>query len=98
MTNKNITNGLCKQCNMNENLKISKISGYIPENEKNYEYEIKKLKDNLEQQYPLCAKCKITVNNVLYKQALWLAQYKMLLFKQKPFCIIANVSIIIKDK
>ncbi|PBC28922.1 uncharacterized protein LOC107997745 isoform X1 [Apis cerana] len=90
MTNKNITNGLCKQCNMNENLKISKISGYIPENEKNYEYEIKKLKDNLEQQYPLCAKCKITVNNVLYKQALWLAQYKMLLFKQKPFCIIAN--------
>lgn len=98
MTNKNITNGLCKQCNMNENLKISKISGYIPENEKNYEYEIKKLKDNLEQQYPLCAKCKITVNNVLYKQALWLAQYKMLLFKQKPFCIIANVSIVIKDK
>lgn len=95
-TNQGANNGLCKQCNMNESLKISKLSDYVPKNERNYEYEIKKFKDSLEQQYPLCAKCKSTVNNVLYKQSLWLAQYKMLLFKQKPFCIIANVSIVIK--
>lgn len=82
---------------MKENLKISKLSNYIPENERNYEYEIKKFKDSLEQQYPLCAKCKNTVNNVLHKQALWLAEYKMLFFKQKPFCVITNVSIVIND-
>ncbi|XP_068966590.1 uncharacterized protein [Bombus flavifrons] len=91
-TNQGANNGLCKQCNMNESLKISKLSDYVPKNERNYEYEIKKFKDSLEQQYPLCAKCKSTVNKVLYKQSLWLAQYKMLLFKQKPFCIIANNS------
>ncbi|OAD62243.1 hypothetical protein WN48_06981 [Eufriesea mexicana] len=88
--NKDANNGLCKQCNVNETIKISKLSDYIPENEKSYEYGIQKFKDSLEQQYPLCAKCKTTVNNVLHKQALWLAQYKMLFFKQKPFCLITN--------
>ncbi|XP_076749784.1 uncharacterized protein LOC143422764 [Xylocopa sonorina] len=83
-------NGLCKQCNKNESLKLSKLSNYIPENEKNYEYEIRQFKDNLEQQYPLCINCKTTVNNVLYKQALWLARYKMLFFRQKTFSIIVN--------
>ncbi|CAD1480191.1 unnamed protein product, partial [Heterotrigona itama] len=90
--NKGANNGLCKQCNMKENLKVSKLSNYIPKNERNYEYEIKKFKDSLEQQYPLCAKCKSIVNSVLHKQALWLAQYKMLFFKQKPFCVITNNS------
>ncbi|CAK9814469.1 Transmembrane protein 201 homolog [Anthophora plagiata] len=83
-------NGLCKQCNMNESIKISKLSDYIPESEKNYEYEIKKFKDGLEKQYPLCAKCKTTVHSTLYKQALWLIQYKMLFFKQKSFSVITN--------
>ncbi|CAL7940629.1 unnamed protein product [Xylocopa violacea] len=83
-------NGLCKQCNKNESFKISKLANYIPENEKNYEYEIQQFKDSLEHQYPLCVKCKTTVNNVLHKQALWLARYKMLFFRQKPFSIIAN--------
>lgn len=69
------------------------MSTYKPINEKNYDHEIKLFKDGLEQQYPLCANCKITVHNTLHKQALWLAKYKMLLFKQKPFLIIVNVSI-----
>ncbi|XP_078047252.1 uncharacterized protein LOC144475333 isoform X2 [Augochlora pura] len=59
-------------------------------NEKNYEQEVKKFKKSLEQEYPLCTQCKSTVHNVLHKQALWLAEYKMLLFKQKPFQVIAN--------
>lgn len=63
----------------------------MPENENNYDYEIKILKDSLEQQYPLCANCKSTVHNVLYKQALWITQYKMLFFKHKPLTIITNV-------
>lgn len=78
---------------MNESLKISKLSNYKPVNERSYDHEIKQFKQSLEQQYPLCAGCKTTVHNILHKQALWLAEYKMLLFKQKPFCIIANVSI-----
>ena len=89
-TKKVAKKGLCKQCNMNESLKISKLSNYKPVNEKSYDYEIKQFKQSLEQRYPLCAGCKTTVHNVLHKQALWLAEYKMLLFKQKPFCIIAD--------
>lgn len=91
-TNKAATNHLCKQCNIKERLKLSKLNDYEPLTNKNYEREIKELKNSLEEQYPLCTKCKTTVKNVLHKQALWLAEYKMLLFKQKPFQVIANVS------
>ncbi|XP_076393167.1 uncharacterized protein LOC100879812 isoform X2 [Megachile rotundata] len=85
LANKVANNDLCAQCNIKETLKISKLSKYVPTSERNYEYEIKQFKDSLEQQYPLCANCKITVHNVLRKQALWLAEYKMLFFKKKPF-------------
>ncbi|XP_015435539.1 PREDICTED: uncharacterized protein LOC107191099 [Dufourea novaeangliae] len=84
------TSSLCNHCITNETLKISRLSNYIPINDKNYEQEVKQFKESLEQEYPLCVNCKNTVYNVLYKQALWLAKYKMLLFKQKPFCLIAN--------
>ncbi|XP_017890611.1 uncharacterized protein LOC108631283 [Ceratina calcarata] len=77
--------GLCERCNRNESLKLSKLSNYIPRDERNYEYEIKRFKDSLEEIYPLCVRCKATVKGVLCRQALWLAQYKMLFFKQKPF-------------
>lgn len=72
---------------------MAKLSDYIPKSEKNYEHEIKQYRNILEQQYPLCAKCKTIVHSVLNKQALWLAQYKMLFFKKKPFNVIANVGI-----
>ncbi|XP_076634016.1 uncharacterized protein LOC143348079 [Colletes latitarsis] len=88
--NKIAKNGLCNQCIQNESLKISKLSTYTPMNEKNYDHEMKQFKDNLEQQYPLCANCKITVHNTLHKQAIWLAKYKMLLFKHKPFRVLIN--------
>ncbi|XP_034176199.2 uncharacterized protein LOC117602379 isoform X2 [Osmia lignaria lignaria] len=78
-------NDLCTQCNVNESLKLAKLSDYIPKSERNYEHEIKQYRNILEQQYPLCAKCKTIVHRVLSKQALWLAQYKMLFFKKKPF-------------
>ncbi|XP_031838584.1 uncharacterized protein LOC116429606 [Nomia melanderi] len=88
--NKVSTNGLCNQCTKNETLKLSKLSNYVPTNDRNYDREVKQFKKSLEQEYPLCTKCKSTVNNILYKQALWLAEYKMLLFKQKPFDVITN--------
>ncbi|XP_053998548.1 uncharacterized protein LOC128887093 [Hylaeus anthracinus] len=88
--NKIAKNGLCNQCMSCESLKISKLSTFTPANEKNYEHELKQFKDSLEQRYPLCANCKITVHNTLHKQAFWLAKYKMSLFKQKPFRIIKN--------
>ncbi|XP_076243688.1 uncharacterized protein LOC143184953, partial [Calliopsis andreniformis] len=90
--NKSAKNGLCKQCNTNETLKLSKLCNYTSENDKNYEHEIKQFKDNLEQQYPLCVKCKNKVKSILYKQTLWLAEYKMLLFRQKPFQMITNTT------
>ena len=47
---------------------------------------------SFEKKYPLCMKCQNVVQRVLHKQALWLTQYKMLLFKQKPIKRIIQVS------
>lgn len=89
-TNEHGNSGLCEQCNRNESLKLSKLSDYVPRNERNYEYEIQRFKDSLEEIYPLCARCKATVKGVLSRQALWLARYKMLFFKGKPFSTIVD--------
>ncbi|XP_076647941.1 uncharacterized protein LOC143356277 [Halictus rubicundus] len=88
--NKVSTNRLCNQCTQNETLKLTKLSNYVPTNERKYEQEIEQFKKSLEQEYPLCTQCKSTVHSVLHKQALWLTEYKMLLFKQRPFQVIAN--------
>lgn len=57
------------------------------------ESEIEVFRENLEAKYPLCKKCNTCVKRILQKQAVWLTQYKMLLFKQRPVKIIVNVSL-----
>lgn len=83
-------------CNKQENLKLRELANFECKNEKFYNTEIKVFKDYLEDRYPLCDNCKLTVQSVLNKQALWLTRYKMLFFRQKPVRLITNVSIFVK--
>ena len=54
--------------------------------------EFAKYEHSFEKKYPLCSNCQNIVQKVLHKQSLWLAQYKMLLFKQKPIKRIIKVN------
>lgn len=86
-------NHLCADCNKQESLKVLELSNFEPKSERQYDAEMKKFKEYLEKRYPLCSKCKLTVQTVLSKQALWLTRYKMLLFRQKPLKMLIGVSI-----
>ncbi|GAB1867453.1 hypothetical protein CAJAP_08532 [Camponotus japonicus] len=77
-------NHLCANCNKQENLKLLELSNFEPKSERHYNAELTKFKEYLEKRYPLCNNCKLTVQTVLNKQALWLTRYKMLFFRQKP--------------
>lgn len=86
-------NHLCVNCNKQESLKLLELSNFEPKNERCYNTELKGFKEYLEKRYPLCNNCKLTVQNVLSKQALWLTHYKMLFFRQKPIRMLIGVSI-----
>lgn len=75
---------LCVDCNKQESLKLLELSNFEPKSERRYNVELKGFKEYLENKYPLCDNCKLTVRNVLSRQALWLTRYKMLFFRQKP--------------
>ncbi|EFN71895.1 Transmembrane protein 201 [Camponotus floridanus] len=86
-------NHLCEDCNKQENLKLLELSNFEPKSERHYNAELTKFKKYLEKRYPLCNNCKLTVQTVLNKQALWLTCYKMLFFRQKPIKMLIGVSI-----
>ncbi|XP_011496865.1 PREDICTED: uncharacterized protein LOC105361399 [Ceratosolen solmsi marchali] len=77
-------NSLCKQCNRKEELKLLKLRELEDSIDVYNDKQIARFEASFEQKYPLCFKCQNIVTKVLYKQTLWLTQYKMLLFKQKP--------------
>lgn len=81
---------LCTDCNKREGLKLLELSNFEPKNGRRYNVELKGFKEYLEKRYPLCENCKLTVQNVLSKQALWLTRYKMLFFKQRPIRLLIS--------
>ncbi|XP_015607435.1 uncharacterized protein LOC107273592 [Cephus cinctus] len=83
-------NGLCTQCNVNEELKIRELSRFEPKNFWNYDWELQQYRQQLEEKYTLCSKCSEVVHDVLCKQSSWLTRYKMMFFKQKPVQAIVN--------
>lgn len=89
MVNKNY---LCTFCSSNEEFKLLELRKFEKKFSKQTEKEVQDFKQSLEEKYPLCSRCKQVVNDVLYKQSLWLTRYKMMLFKQKPIKLILNVS------
>ncbi|XP_018372897.1 PREDICTED: uncharacterized protein LOC108767484 [Trachymyrmex cornetzi] len=76
---------LCACCNKREDLKLSELANFEPKSEKLFNTELKIFKEYLEARYPLCDSCKLTVRDILRRQAVWLTHYKMLFFRQKPF-------------
>ena len=88
----NYKNGLCFNCNDNEELKLFELRKFEELSSKRTEKEVLQFRKTIEEKYPLCSGCKQVVNEVLNKQSLWLTRYKMLLFKQRPIKSIMNVS------
>ncbi|KAL0100937.1 hypothetical protein PUN28_019370 [Cardiocondyla obscurior] len=74
---------LCIYCNKRESLKLSELSNFEPKSEKLYDSELKTFKEYLEIRYPLCDNCKLTVQDVLHRQSVWLTRYRMLFFRHK---------------
>ncbi|XP_011300316.1 uncharacterized protein [Fopius arisanus] len=81
---------LCRNCNRNEELKLYQMRLLDPL--RLSKKEMKSCRKSLEKQYPLCRRCNSLVKSVLRKQSVWLTQYKMLLFKQRPISLIVNNS------
>ncbi|XP_057326761.1 uncharacterized protein LOC130668469 [Microplitis mediator] len=81
-------NGLCKNCNANEELKVIELRSIDPLRWR--DSEITSFKQSLDKKYPLCKKCNSFVKKVINKQAQWLTQYKLLFFKQRSVKITVN--------
>ncbi|XP_022121976.2 uncharacterized protein LOC110997909 isoform X1 [Pieris rapae] len=61
-------NGLCKMCNINQQLKVTQLANFVPMNEKNFEHEIEMYKSQLEKAYKLCSPCKQVIQMKLHKE------------------------------
>ncbi|XP_047512173.1 uncharacterized protein LOC125054368 isoform X2 [Pieris napi] len=61
-------NGLCKMCNINQQLKVTQLANFVPMNEKNFEHEIEMYKSQLEKAYKLCNPCKKVIQMKLHKE------------------------------
>ncbi|XP_063975792.1 uncharacterized protein LOC135161802 [Diachasmimorpha longicaudata] len=81
---------LCRNCNRNEEFKLCQMRLLDPLSLS--QKEIKKCRQSLEKQYPLCRRCNSLVKSVLQRQSVWLTQYKMLIFKQRPISLIIKNS------
>nr|AON96560.1 hypothetical protein [Bicyclus anynana] len=61
-------NGLCKMCNINQQLKVTQLANFVPMNEKKYDEEINSYRMQLEKAYKLCSPCKKVLQKKLHKE------------------------------
>ncbi|CAG4912689.1 unnamed protein product [Colias eurytheme] len=61
-------NGLCKMCNINQQLKVTQLANFVPMNENNFEQEIEFYKAQLEKAYKLCSPCRKVLQTKLHKE------------------------------
>lgn len=71
-------NGLCKMCNINQQLKVTQLANFVPMNEKKYDEEIENYRLQLEKAYKLCSPCKRVVQMKLNKEKETLLGSKLL--------------------
>ncbi|CAB3221448.1 unnamed protein product [Arctia plantaginis] len=71
-------NGLCRMCNVNQQLKVTQLANFVPMNEKNYDEEIESYRLQLEKAYKLCSPCKKVLQVKLYKEKETLLGSKLL--------------------
>ncbi|CAH0604939.1 unnamed protein product [Chrysodeixis includens] len=61
-------NGLCKMCNINQQLKVTQLANFVPMNEKNFDNEIESYRLQLEKAYKLCNPCRKVLQMKLHKE------------------------------
>ncbi|KAJ8980771.1 hypothetical protein NQ317_016022 [Molorchus minor] len=66
------SNGLCRYCNNNQQLKVYQLANFVPLNENNYDMEIEHFEKQLDKAYKLCKKCDTVLKSTLNKQHAWL--------------------------
>ncbi|KAK4876136.1 hypothetical protein RN001_012558 [Aquatica leii] len=67
--NKTVTsNGLCRICNNNQQLRVFQLANFIPLNEQNFDVEIEHFEKQLDKAYKLCEKCENIVKKTIQKQ------------------------------
>ncbi|XP_026757630.2 uncharacterized protein LOC113517226 [Galleria mellonella] len=71
-------NGLCKMCNINQQLKVAQLASFVPINEKKYDEEIDTYRAQLDKAYKLCSPCKRVLHMKLYKEKQTLLATKLL--------------------
>ncbi|KAG6449451.1 hypothetical protein O3G_MSEX006081 [Manduca sexta] len=71
-------NGLCKMCNINQQLKVTQLANFVPMNENKYDEEIEGYRLQLEKAYKLCSPCKKVVQIKLHKEKETLLGSKLL--------------------
>ncbi|XP_021180893.3 uncharacterized protein LOC110369702 [Helicoverpa armigera] len=71
-------NGLCKMCNINQQLKVTQLANFVPMNEKKFDDEIESYKMQLEKAYKLCSPCRRVLQMKLHKEKETLLGSKLL--------------------
>ncbi|XP_049867449.1 uncharacterized protein LOC126367766 [Pectinophora gossypiella] len=61
-------NGLCKMCNINQQLKVAQLANFVPMNDRNFDEEIDSYRMQLEKAYRLCSPCKKVLQTKLHKE------------------------------
>ncbi|XP_045785639.1 transmembrane protein 201 [Maniola jurtina] len=71
-------NGLCRMCNINQQLKVTQLANFVPMNEKKYYEEIDSYRTQLEKAYKLCSPCEKFLQKKLHKEKVSLLGSKLL--------------------
>nr|XP_034839653.1 transmembrane protein 201-like [Maniola hyperantus] len=71
-------NGLCKMCNINQQLKVTQLANFVPMNEEKYDEEIDSYRTHLEKAYKLCSPCERILQKKLYKEKVFFLDSKIL--------------------
>lgn len=85
------TNGLCYNCNRNQELMILQLASFVPENEENFDEEVEQYRQNLEKSYRLCAHCERVVKRSLNQVKSHIVGSKMSKLGEKLHNIANNV-------
>ncbi|CAH0406297.1 unnamed protein product [Chilo suppressalis] len=71
-------NGLCKMCNINQQLKVVQLANFVPMNENKFDEEVESYKSQLEKAYKLCSPCRKVLQMKLHREKETLLGKKLL--------------------
>uniref|UniRef100_A0A0K2TLM9 Transmembrane protein 201 [Octodon degus] n=1 Tax=Lepeophtheirus salmonis TaxID=72036 RepID=A0A0K2TLM9_LEPSM len=63
-----IHSDLCRDCELNQCLKVSQLSAFVPKDERNFDMEIEDYEAHLERVYRLCRQCEAALHQKLGEQ------------------------------